>query len=84
MFLSDEGPILETLDFTTRIGSIPTFLYFDFNHMQVLLKKLPNMWKYIIGRLQLRHAIRRHLGWFPKQKWPALWGRLSFRLITKN
>ena len=48
MFLSDEGPMLETLDFTTRIGSIPTFLYFDFNHMQVLLKKLPNMWKYII------------------------------------
>ena len=38
MFLSDEGPILETLDFTTRIGSIPTFLYFDFNHMQVLQK----------------------------------------------
>ena len=29
MFLSDEGPMLETLDHTIRIGSTPTFLYFD-------------------------------------------------------
>ena len=29
IFLSDEGPTLETLDFTIRIGSTPTFLYFD-------------------------------------------------------
>ena len=28
-FLFDEGPMLETLDYTIRIGSIPTFLYFD-------------------------------------------------------
>ena len=28
-FLSDEGPLLETLDYTIRIGSTPTFLYFD-------------------------------------------------------
>ena len=25
----DEGPMLETLDHTIRIGSTPTFLYFD-------------------------------------------------------
>ena len=30
-FLSDEGPMLETLDYTIRIGSTPTFLYFDLN-----------------------------------------------------
>ena len=29
MFLSDEGPMLETLDYAIRIGSTPTFLYFD-------------------------------------------------------
>ena len=29
LFLSDEGPMLETLDYTIRIGSSPTFLYFD-------------------------------------------------------
>ena len=29
LFLSDEGPTLETLDLTIRIGSTPTFLYFD-------------------------------------------------------
>ena len=29
MFPSDEGPTLETLDFTIRIGSTSTFLYFD-------------------------------------------------------
>ena len=28
-FLSDEGPILETLNFTIRIGSTPTLFYFD-------------------------------------------------------
>ena len=28
-FLSDEGPTLETLDFAIRIGSTPTFSYFD-------------------------------------------------------
>ena len=27
--LSDEGPMLETSDHTIRIGSTPTFLYFD-------------------------------------------------------
>ena len=27
--LSDEGPTLETLDFTIHNGSTPTFLYFD-------------------------------------------------------
>ena len=29
LFLSDEGPMLETLDYTIRIGSTPTILYFD-------------------------------------------------------
>ena len=29
LFLSDEGPMLETLDYTIRIRSTPTFLYFD-------------------------------------------------------
>ena len=29
LFLSDEGPMLETLDFAFYIGSTPTFLYFD-------------------------------------------------------
>ena len=28
-FLSDEVPMLETLDYTIRIGSTPTILYFD-------------------------------------------------------
>ena len=27
--LSDEGPMLETLDYTIRIGKTPTFLYFN-------------------------------------------------------
>ena len=29
LFLSDKGPMLETLDYTIRIRSTPTFLYFD-------------------------------------------------------
>ena len=28
-FLSDEGPMLETLDYTIHIGSTPTVSYFD-------------------------------------------------------
>ena len=28
-FLSDEGPMLETLDYTICIGSTPTLLYLD-------------------------------------------------------
>ena len=28
-YKTDEGPMLETLDHTIRIGSTPTFLYFD-------------------------------------------------------
>ena len=27
--VSDEGPMLETLNYTIRIGSTPTFLYFE-------------------------------------------------------
>ena len=30
LFLSDEGSMLETLDYTIRIASTPTILYFDF------------------------------------------------------
>ena len=29
LFLSDEGPMLEMLEYTIRIGSTPTILYFD-------------------------------------------------------
>ena len=32
--LSGEGPMLETLDCTIRIGSTPTFLYFDLYKLQ--------------------------------------------------
>ena len=30
LFLSDEGPMLETLEYTIRIGSAPTFFIFRF------------------------------------------------------
>ena len=30
IYIYDEGPMLETLDYTIHIGSTPTFLYFDF------------------------------------------------------
>ena len=35
-FLSDEGPMLETLDHTIRTGSTPTFLYFFEVRLKVL------------------------------------------------
>ena len=37
LFLSDEGPMFETLDYTIRIGSTPTFLYFDLFWMLYLV-----------------------------------------------
>ena len=39
LFISDEGPTLETLDFTVHIGSTPTFLYFDSNLLLMLTTK---------------------------------------------
>ena len=41
MFLSDEGPMFETLDYFIRIGSTPTFLYFDLNIFIAICCKLP-------------------------------------------
>ena len=43
MFFSDEGSTLETLDYTIRIGSTPTFLYADFNHYSVLRRHSLNL-----------------------------------------
>ena len=53
-FLSDEGPMLETLDYTIRIGSTPTFLYFDlylysayaahYVYIYIFLKLIINSW----------------------------------------
>ena len=40
MFLSDEGPMLDTLDYTIRIGSTPTFLYLEFNIVVKLWQEL--------------------------------------------
>ena len=34
--LREKGPTLETLDYTIRIGSTPTFLYFDLTVIQVI------------------------------------------------
>ena len=36
-FLSDEGPMLETLNYTIRIGSTPTILYFDLDILYVYI-----------------------------------------------
>ena len=44
LFLSDEGPTLETLDFTIRIGSTPTFSYFD---NRVLYVVEPSKWHFV-------------------------------------
>ena len=66
LFLSDEGPTLETLDYTIRIGSTPTFLYFDLYlysayaahyvyDMYLALKKLHYSVKDIISFLFLKH-----------------------------
>ena len=42
LFLSDEGPMVETLDYTIRIGSTRTFLYFNLYHNLSLVKTLEN------------------------------------------
>ena len=38
----DEGPMLETLDYTIRIGSIPTILYFDMYNIVCLKCRIIN------------------------------------------
>ena len=47
-FLSDEGPMLETLDYTIRIGSIPTFLYFDLYDVKPFLEFRLQLFLYTI------------------------------------
>ena len=37
VFLCDEGPTLETLDYTIRIGSTQTFLYFRYKTVGPIL-----------------------------------------------
>ena len=59
MYISDEGPTLETLEYTIRIDSTPTFLYFNlylysaytahyiyFNHIDLDIWPLtdPDIW----------------------------------------
>ena len=41
IILSDEGPTLETLDYTIHIGSTPTFLYFDLYRISFCLNMKP-------------------------------------------
>ena len=43
MFLTDEEPTLETLDFTIRIGSTPIFLYFDFTSLLFIWKRASSL-----------------------------------------
>ena len=46
-FLSDEGPMLEMLDHTIRIGGTPTFLYFDFVSLLCLRRTLRLLLTYL-------------------------------------
>ena len=60
LFLSDEGPTLETLYFTVRIGSTPTFLYFDLylytlpTHHVTFVYSLVLLWSVNVQRSDLR------------------------------
>ena len=61
-FLSDEGPMLETLDYTFRIGSTPTFLYFDFVSLLCLRSTL----RLLRVRLESTCKPRKGLGLLPQ------------------
>ena len=43
LFLPDEGPMVETLDYTIRIGRTPTFLFFDLYKFNNFLNKMDTM-----------------------------------------
>ena len=45
LFLCDEGP---TLDYTIRIGSTPTFLYFKINKYTVQIKNYCTLWDVLL------------------------------------
>ena len=79
----DEGPMLETLDYTIRIGSTPTFLYFDLYLYSayaahcIYLLLVPFLYMEIIwqGRFSSRHG---KAGQFLSHKHslrPASWRR---------
>ena len=56
--------MLETLDYTIRIGSIPTFLYFDFNSYIVLL--------YMTSQSTLRLHVYMYYVYFTYSIYPVL------------
>ena len=48
LFLSDKGPTLETLDYIIRIGSTPTFSYFNFHVALLCRRRLAAHYSYYI------------------------------------
>ena len=60
MFLSNEGPTLETLDYTIRIGSTPTFLYFDLYLYSAYAAHFVYIYIYILTFYE--ENMQRHLG----------------------
>ena len=60
MFLSDEEPTLETLDYTMRIGSTPTFLYFDL-YLYSAGAAHYTFIKILIGNINIRLVIKLYI-----------------------
>ena len=51
---TDEGPMLETLDHTIRIGSTPTFLYFD---LYIYIGQLPYLYQTICKHVPVYFSV---------------------------
>ena len=55
---SDEGPTLETLDFTIHIGSTPIFSYFNLYHIKVRLHAAITAITAITGTITAKQKVR--------------------------
>ena len=53
LLLCDEGPMLEMLDYTIRIGSTPTLLYFDLYIYSVYAAHYVYIYIYIIKKYKM-------------------------------
>ena len=60
-FLSDEGPMLEALDYTIRIGSTPTFFIFRFASLLRNTLRLFQCWMMLDGvAKRIQHDIQQY------------------------
>ena len=84
LFISDEGPTLETLDYTIRIGSTPTFLYFDLYLYSGYAACTLRLYTWDTNSSQVRQSFQALRGFQDSSRLPVHWFQYFNRLVWKT